>query len=222
MTTAAIPSSLRKPDDIVTVADLLERFGVPPKRIWSIPIPGTATEEDILYAEEHLNRLCELIDGTLVEKVMGSRESLLAGLIVTILNAFVLPRRLGFVLAPDGMFRLFPGHVRMPDVAFISLNRLPRGVQQAIIGVAPELAIEILSESNTATEMKFKRHEYFTAGVRLVWLVDPKTRSVTVHTSADVSHKFTGDQLLDGGDVLPGFSVRVDDIFAGLDLQAEE
>lgn len=223
VTTAAIPSSLRKPGDIVTLADLRDRFDVPPERVWTVPIPGTATEKDVVYAEEHLDRLCELVDGTLVEKAMGNQESFLAAAIIFVLNTFVIPRKLGFVFAPDSMFRLFPGQIRMPDIAFVSLQRLPLGISdKPIAAIAPDLAVEVLSASNTLKEMNRKRHEYFTAGVRLVWIVDPKTRSITVHTSAEAFQEFTGDQLIDGGNVLPDFTVRVSDIFSGLDLHADE
>lgn len=198
------------------MGDLLARLAVPPERVWFIPLPGTATEDDVVYADERLNRLVELVDGTLVEKPMGSRESRIAAIIVYLLNAFVLPRKLGSVFGPDGMFRLFSGRVRLPDVAYASFERLPEGsADTAVITAAPELAVEVLSPGNTVAEMKFKRQEYFTSGVRLVWLVDPETRSVAVYTGPDAFTTRASEELLDGGDVLPGFSVLVRDLFPG-------
>src|SRR6476646_2852855 len=123
-----MPTLLTSSPDIATVADLLERLGgIPPERVRYYPLPGTATEADVVEIEERENRLCELIDGVLVEKPVSFRESLLAGIILTALNNFVIPRRLGVVTGADGMIKLFPGLVRIPDVAYVSRERLPDG-----------------------------------------------------------------------------------------------
>src|SRR2546429_306786 len=93
-----------------TVADLLERLGnIPPERIRLQPPPGQATEADVIAIDTHEDRLCELVDGSLVEKAVGIRESLLAFALGSFLRAFIIPRNLGLLSGPDGMFRLFPG-----------------------------------------------------------------------------------------------------------------
>ena len=117
------------------------------------------------------------------------------------------------------MMRLFPGLVRIPDVAYASWDRLPGGRRSdaAIPDLVPDLAIEVLSQSNTKAEMKLKRQEYFSAGVRLVWLVEPKTRTVDVYTSKSRFKRLTEADVLDGGAVLPGFRLSVRDLFAELD-----
>src|SRR5436190_22364348 len=109
------------------LAELLERLGhVPLERIRMRPPPGTATEADVLAAlEAPRKRLCELIDGVLVEKAMGYAESVLAAYLIFLLEAFVRPRNLGLVTAPDGTVRLWAGRVRIPDVADVSWDRLP-------------------------------------------------------------------------------------------------
>ena len=145
---------------IPTLADLLSRLGgVSPERVRFYPLPGTATEADVVAIEAGENRLCELVDGVLVEKPMGFRESLVAGWILTALNSFVMPRRLGVVSGSDGLMRLVPGLVRIPDVAFISRERLPGGriPAEPIPQLVPDLAVEVLSESNTTAEMDRKR-----------------------------------------------------------------
>src|SRR5713101_2584362 len=103
-------------------ADVLERLGgIPLTRIRLLPAPGTAKEKDVLAAlEAPRKRICELVDGVLVEKPMGAREALLAGAIIEYLGSFVRKHDLGCVLAPDGTLRLMPGLVRIPDVSFIS------------------------------------------------------------------------------------------------------
>ena len=80
--------------------------------------------------------------------------------------------------------------------------------------VAPDLVVEVLSKGNTRREMVRKLDEYFRAGVRLVWYVDPKSRTVRVYTTPDDSVVLSEDQHLDGGDVLPGFTLSIRDWFA--------
>jgi Uma2 family endonuclease len=205
---------------IATLADLLERLGgIPPERIRYHPYPGTATEEDVLRVEQEENRLCELVDGVLVEKAMGFRESLLALALADYLRHFEAPRNLGLVTGADGMMRLFPGLVRIPDVAFVSWESIPEGKvpEDPIPDLAPDLAVEVLSRGNTPGEMRRKRRDYFDAGVTLVWIIDPKERTATVFTSPTDSVKLTERESLDGGDVLSGFSLPLCDLFSELD-----
>jgi len=199
-----------------TATDWWDALGqVPLERIVFDPWPGTATEADVIRLDDHEDRLCELVDGTLVEKAMGYLESLIAARIIVLLSKFVSPRKLGLVSAPDGMMRILARRVRIPDVAFVSFDRLPGGEipTAPIPDLVPDLAVEVLSESNTPREMQNKLQEYFTAGTRLVWYVEPKSRSVDVYTSTTQMIRVSGDQLLGGGDVLPGFEVKVSEIF---------
>lgn len=205
-----------------TLADLLSDLGdIAPSRVRFPPALGTATEQDVLDIHNREDRLYELVDGVLVEKAMGFRESCLASVLIEVLSAFVRPRKLGLVTSPDGMMRLAPGLVRIPDVAFVSWERLPerRMPTAPIPALAPDLAVEVLSESNTPREMTRKREEYFAAGVRLVWLVDPERRTVAVYTAANEVTVLDATQTLDGGAVLPGFVLPLPDLFAALDRQ---
>jgi Uma2 family endonuclease len=205
---------------VETVADLLEQLGgVPPQRVRARPFPGAAIEQNVLDVYGQEGRLCELVDGMLVEKGMGFRESFLAIALSAILWGFVRQHNLGLVTGADGMVRLASGLVRIPDVAFVSWDRLPgrRVPVEAIPGLAPDLVVEVLSESNTEGEMARKRREYFTAGVRIVWLIDPEGRTVEVFVSEDQSTVFDEGQTLDGGNVLPGFTLPLSELFAELD-----
>jgi Uma2 family endonuclease len=213
---------LTPPETITNMAEVLERLGnIPLYRVRFRPFPGTATEDDLLRVAIQDDRLCELVDGMLVEKGMGFRESILAAALASILYAFVSSRKLGLVTGPDGTMRLLAGLVRMPDVAFFSWVRLPGGrvPTEAIPDLVPDLAVEVLNASNTPSEMSRKRREYFTAGVRLVWEVDPDARTVAVYTGPDHPVVLTQDQTLDGGDVLPGFTLPLRELFADLDRQ---
>ena len=202
---------------LVTLADLLEQLGdIAPDRVWLDPPVGKATEKDVIRIHDRENRLCELINGTLVEKAMGARESLFASLLIQILWNFVEVHDLGVVLGADGTLRILPRQVRIPDVSFISWARLPsRGLpDEPIPDLVPDLAVEVISEANMKKEMERKLREYFTAGVRLVWLIYPKTRTVEVYTSATECRRVRHDQTLDGGDVLPGFELPLRKLFA--------
>jgi Uma2 family endonuclease len=218
MSTLLTPS-----ENIRTLADLLDNLGgIPAFRVLFHPAPGQATESDVLAMERRENRLCELVDGVLVEKAMGYRESLLAVVLSTFLRDFVWPRNLGLVSGADGMVRLFPGLVRIPDVAFASWARIPnrRVPTEPIPQLVPELAVEVLSKSsNTDAEMNRKCAEYFAAGVVVVWLVDPENRTVTVYTAPDQSTVLDETQALDGAPILPGFSLPLRELFAELDRQ---
>jgi Uma2 family endonuclease len=203
-----------------TAADLLRQLGgIPLDRILLDPAPGRATERDLLDLHRREGRICELIDGTLVEKPMGLRESILAGALIALLRSFVLPRNLGVVSGEAGMMRLMAGLVRVPDVAFVSWDRLPgRSIpREPIPDLAPDLAIEVLSPSNTPGEMKRKLDEYFSARVRLVWIVDPERRTAAVHTDVSNPTLLDASGTLTGGDVLPGFQCALADLFAELD-----
>jgi Uma2 family endonuclease len=217
MSTLIEPSTSHETDTTETMADLLARLGgISPRRVRLHPAPGTATEADVVRIDDHEDRLFELIDGILVEKCMGFRESLIGIAIARALGDWVELHHLGVVVGADGMMKLVPGQVRMADVAFISRERLPKGrvPKDAVPLLVPDLAVEVLSEGNTPREMARKREEYFAAGTQLVWIVDIQTCSVTVYTGPEKCTAFTQEQTLDGNPVLPGFTLSLKKLFA--------
>lgn len=202
-----------------TAADLVERFGpIELRRIRQNPAPGTATEQDVVDIHDHEDRLYELVDGVLVEKTIGVQESFLAVWIARLLGDFVHRHDLGIVLGSDGMARLAPGLVRIPDVSFVAWNRLGGKKVPAIamLQEGPTLAVEVLSPGNTRREMDRKLIEYIDSGVQLVWYVDPHGRTVKVFTSQTDSVIVDESQTLEGGTVLPGFEVAVQSLFEQL------
>jgi Uma2 family endonuclease len=203
------------PPHIETLADLRERLGgIPLERIWLQPAPGTATERDVIEAEARQNRLCELVDGTLVEKATGFEAARLAGELLYLVRHYLGKTDLGIVVGADGMMRIAPGLVRIPDVSFISWDRLPgrESPREPIPDLAPDLAVEMLSKGNTKAEMTRKVREYYDAGVTLVWLIDPRKRTGRVFSTVEKSTIVREHQVLDGGAVLPGFAVRLSDL----------
>lgn len=201
-----------------TAVDLVERFGaVPLDRIRHDPAPGSATESDVVEIHDREDRLYELVDGTLLEKTVGTYEAYLALLLGRLLGNHVAENGLGIVLGADGMMRLAPGLVRIPDVSFISWQRLPgrRVPRDPIADLAPDLAVEVISRGNTPKEMDRKLADYFTAGVRQVWYVyHAPSRQVRVYNAADKSVVLNENQTLDGGELLPGFALDLQSLFA--------
>jgi Uma2 family endonuclease len=199
-----------------SMGDLLKHFGgIAPERIRLNPPPGTATERHVTELNDHEDKLYELVDGVLVEKVMGAPESYVAVEIASELRDFAKKHKLGVVLGADGTLRLMPGLVRIPDVAFISFDRLPgrRVPREAIPDLAPDLAIEVLSKGNTKQEMERKLKDYFFSSVRLVWYVNLKKRTAEIYTSPDQGVTITEEQMLDGGEVVPGFRLPLRTVF---------
>jgi Uma2 family endonuclease len=201
---------LEEPVD--TLGDLLERLGgIPPERVLMHPQPGTATEDDLLRLPRDVRRMCELVDGTLVMKAMGAPESAIAFALGRFLFPYLVLHDIAVALGPDGHTRYFGNQIRMPDVAVILRSRLPRGKlpKRPICPVPPDLAIEVLSPGNTRKEIARKLRTFFESGVRVVWVVDPRKRTVRVHTSPEKYTRLTEDDTLDGGEILPGFTVSI-------------
>jgi Uma2 family endonuclease len=201
-------------------AELVQRLGnIPLARICFTPPPGTATERDLLAALRRSDRLYELVDGTLVEKTMGLSESMIAGVVLRKVGNFAEANDLGIPAGADGTVQLLKGLVRVPDVSFFCWDKLPGRVlpSEPIPDLAPDLAVEVLSENNTPEEMERKLREYFLAGVRLVWMIDPRQRSADIYIVPDApAATLDESQALDGGDVLPGFTLPLAELFARL------
>ncbi len=206
-----------RPQPFEYLSELLDRIGdIPPTRIRLNPQPGTATEEDVIRIEAHTDCHCELIDRIVVDKTMGVYEARVGMVLGFYLDTFAHEHELGIVLGTGGLMRLEPGQVRIPDVAFYSWEQfpnrlLPRG---QILDRVPDLAVEVLSPSNTKKEMERKRREYFLGGCKLVWEIDPIKRTIRVYTAPDESKLIRERGMLDGGVVLPGFKLPVAELFA--------
>ena len=215
MSTAAPPVSE------LTATELAARVGaVPMWRIRTDPPPGTATEEDVERIRREEGCICELIDGVLVEKAVSDETAILAMEIGRLLGNFVVPRRLGWILGPDGFTRLFGTQLRAPDVSFARRDQRPGGrpLKTGYASDAPALAVEVFSPGNTIREIEQKRAEFFAAGTELFWVVYPDREEIEVSTSPDTHRISRRYDTLDAGQVLPGFTVPVADIFAALDL----
>ena len=182
----------------------------------------TVTTEKLLTAEDlhHLSSQGvrgELLRGVLCETMpAGIRHGKTVANLTILLGAFVKPHEMGTIVAFDAGFLLEkePDTVREPDVAFISAHRLPP--DQDVPGYfegPPDLAVEIASPSDSPRQLFDKARMWISFGVPLVWTVDPEARTLDVHQPNQPLVRLSADDTLDGGQVLPGFSCNVRDIF---------
>lgn len=160
----------------------------------------------------------ELVRGEVVEvSGIGGEHGDFVLAIVTLLHAFIRPRRLGKLYA-DGVgfiIRRDPDTVRIPDVAFVARSRVPvSGSPKKHWPLAPDLAVEIVSPGDRRHAVEEKTQDYLAAGVCLVWVVWPESETVTVYAQDGEPRTLTADDTLDGGEVLPEFTVSVAALFA--------
>jgi Uma2 family endonuclease len=171
-------------------------------------------EEDLIRARKPI---CELIDGVLVEKPMGALESVLGVHVARLIGNHVEAADLGVILGEAGYIRLGENHVRAPDVTFVPWSEFPDGEvpeDEAFWSVAPGLIVEVLSPGNTKAEIDRKLDEFFTAGCKLAWVIDPRAKTAKVYTSAKKFKELDEKGTLDGGKVLPNFKLKLADLFA--------
>jgi Uma2 family endonuclease len=178
----------------------------------------TMTAEDLLRLPTGMGARHELVEGEL--KTMspaGSRHGRIALRIGALLDQHIRANELGTAFAAETGFilRRNPDSVRAPDAAFIARARMaPADLPEGFIVGAPDLAVEVVSPSDSASEVQQKVDDYFRAGSQQVWVVYPDQRSVAVYRSAGEMRYLTAGDVLDGGALLPGFTCPVADIFA--------
>jgi Uma2 family endonuclease len=166
--------------------------------------------------------LFEIVNGERIEIAsMGAYAGTVASILVHLLNQFALPRKLGWAVS-EVLFDLGPGlNERRPDVAFIRLERWnsmterPQGDPRAW-KVVPNLAVEVVSPTNSAEEVETKVLECFTAGVTQVWVIYPRLQRAHVYDSPTNARILTREDLLESTLVLPGFQLLLGDLFDAL------
>ncbi|MCE9561605.1 MAG: Uma2 family endonuclease [Planctomycetes bacterium] len=179
-------------------------------------LPTQLLEPEDLLAMPDGDRY-ELIDGMPKEKPMGAESDEVAMSAGSLIRAFVKANRLGHVYGSQTGFQCFPKDskaVRMPDTSYVATGRLPNDrTPEGYIKIAPDLAVEVISPNETYEEVEAKVKEYRSAGVKLIWVVSPKSRTVLIRrldgTCAEVDEAGT----LSGEDVIPGFACPVVELF---------
>ena len=176
----------------------------------------TYTVDDLWELSHQTEGRLELVRGELRELAPANEEhGYVTSQIHLIVAQFVKQHRLGYTFAAETGFVLSddPATVRAPDFAFVSRERAPAERSRHFARYAPDLVVEVVSPSDTFTEVSEKVEDWLRAGVRLVWVVDLQGRKVYIHRAGQPVRVLTEDEALSGEDVLPGFECRVGEIF---------
>jgi Uma2 family endonuclease len=173
---------------------------------------------DELIAMPHDGLWHELVRGELRTMTpSGSRHGIITGRVTTILGGHVEANALGEVLGAETGFKLAsdPDTVRAPDVAFIRRERVPpEGAPEGFWPGAPDLAVEVLSPSDTSYEVEERVDQWLRAGARAVWVLNPRRRTVTIHRPGKQPLALAEDDTLHGGEAVPQFSCVVATLFS--------
>ncbi|MBL8132696.1 MAG: Uma2 family endonuclease [Anaerolineae bacterium] len=164
------------------------------------------------------DRLLEFIGGRIIEVVSSSLSSSTGAIVLGMITLYVRQHRLGVVTGADGGY-IIGGDRCIPDAAYMSYARQPIQPDVAYNPVAPDLAVEVLSPSNHPEDMRLKIVSYLNAGTT-VWLFDPYSPHAEVYSPGRKPIRLSADDILDGGSVLPGFSLPLSLVFGKPDPDA--
>jgi Uma2 family endonuclease len=172
------------------------------------------TADEFLHMPE--SRGAELVDGVIQETHMSGLSTWVAAQLVTELTLFLRRKPLGWAFTEGGGFAIWPsrvGHVRKPDVSFVRKSKLPGGIPgEGWLTAVPDIVAEIVSPGDDAEGLEEKLIEYREAGVSLIWIIFPRTQTAQVIRPGHVREELSANDVLDGRDILPGFSVRLADL----------
>ena len=172
------------------------------------------TPEDVERLSKRDGKRYELIDGELKEKVVGTRSLFIASRICDRLNAFFYPA-LGFACV-EPMTYCFAraNHGQKPDVAFVRFDQLSsKEIPEGDLIVPPALAVEVLSPGNSGTELDEKLDEYLSAGIEMVWIVNPDKRTIRLYRANGTMRLYRAKDVIEGEAALPGFRLAVGEVF---------
>ena len=183
----------------------------------AIAIPPPVTANDLLTMPDE-GQGFELVNGELREINVSKESSRVAGRICTRLDNFCEARDAGYVYPEGTSYRCFPDDpkgTRRADVSFIAVDRMPATTYEddGHCTTAPDLVVEVVSPNDLSEEVEEKRDEWLAAGVKLVWVVSPATRSVRIHRADGSSALLRASDSLTAEDVLPGFTCPVSQLF---------
>jgi Uma2 family endonuclease len=175
--------------------------------------PVTLQEFDAyVFLPENADRRFEYVGGEIVEVVSNNKSSRIGIFIGGRLSVFAEDNNLGWVTGADGGYWV-AGEKYIPDAAFISKKRQPQPSAEAYNSLAPDLAVEVISPTDDRDTLRIKVVNYLLAGTR-VWVVDPEKQQIEDYIPSKSPKKLLIDDVLDGGDILPGFQLALSRIFA--------
>lgn len=161
---------------------------------------------------QNRDRLFELLNGEIVEKMASFTPSKIGMTVGFFFKLYLREHDIGYITGADGSYILTPDYAPMPDVGYISKARLPEAPEREVEG-PPDLAVEVKSPSDSKREMRQKAEMYLKYGTKMVWLVFPDEQEVEVYVPDKDVMTFKPGMMLDGMDVLPGFTLPVSEIF---------
>jgi Uma2 family endonuclease len=167
--------------------------------------------DEFIYLPENVDKEFEFIGGEILEVVSNSYSSEIAATISAEIRMYIKGKKLGRVTGADGGY-IIAGERYIPDVAFISIKKQPLSSREAYNPNPPDLVVEVVSPSDSNRQMKIKVANYMAVGA-IVWVVYPETHDVEVFRSAQAVQILGIDDTLAGGDILPGFTLPVKEIF---------
>lgn len=193
--------------------------------MWGMTAPAPArliTAEEFLHMPE--NEGAELVDGRIVEVPMGSMSSWLGGELLFLVRLFLRSNNLGWVFPQENGMRIWPDHpnrVRKPDLAFVRHGRLPgRQPEPGWLTVVPDLVAEVVSPGDEAEDLELKLVEYREAGIPLIWVIYPLTQRAHILGANRPLVELAPDGILDGEDILPGFTCSLAELFAAAEPES--
>lgn len=167
-----------------------------------------------LLASDDAGRF-EIVDGQLEEIQLSNLSVYVGGKIHSLLNVHCVATKVGVAMPSDAYYQCFGEdgtRARKPDVSYLSLERLPTNwLEESYFTIPPDLAVEVLSPNDPAPNVRLKIEEYLQAGVKLVWEVEPESRTVLIHRLDGTTQMLHDRDTLSGESVVPGFSCKVAD-----------
>jgi len=199
------------------------KYGIPHpvETVCPLPLNSMAVQERryslgefhaFTIRDEYQDRLFELINGEIVEKVASFLPSKIAAWIATYFNMYLIEHPIGYVTGADGSYILSAENEFMPDVGYISKARLPNEPERQVYG-APDLAVEVKSPTDSKRQLRRKAEDYVRFGTKIVWLVFPEEKQIEVYVLDQEVQMMSIDGVLDGDEVLPGFRLPVRTLF---------
>lgn len=172
-----------------------------------------AEYEALIALPENTNKVFEWVDGEIAEKTPSFVPSKIAGWVLTFINIHLIKNPIGYVTGEQGGYRLSEDTLLIPDVGYISKARLPEMPEREVL-VAPDLAVEVKSPSDSKRAMRQKAERYLKHGTSLVWLVFPEEQRIEVYVPNQDVIELGLEDTLDGGEVLPSFTLAIKELFS--------
>jgi Uma2 family endonuclease len=173
------------------------------------------TPADLLAMPDSNN--VELVNGELVEKPVSVLSSIVENRLSWRLGSHCEAHRIGVVMSATNGIQCFPDEprkVRKPDISFVKQERFSlEHLREGFLSIAPDLAVEVISSHDEASELNEKIEEYLAAGIALVWVIDPENQIIHIHRIDGSVTKLRKDGELSGENVVPGFTCKVADLF---------